>query len=198
MKLKISVSILIAGALMLFQNCGNVKFSDPAGTQTNAKLTAMEVGPNEQDLVTADGGTASAQNGDNLVPITPPMPPPPPITVVNPGTSENEISHSGSDGSDSHHGDSNHDHAMDSSDSSTDFVACILKDHGKSLKLAVTEDKLGGVHAVSKSACVSRHGCLDLVPAKFEVVGAYDRGYCSHNPNVIHLSDAELAALLLK
>lgn len=78
------------------------------------------------------------------------------------------------------------------------LVACILKEHGKSLKLGLIEEKLGGVHSVAKSVCVTRHGCLELVSAKFSVLGAYDRGYCGHNPNVVVLSDKELSDLLSK
>lgn len=77
-----------------------------------------------------------------------------------------------------------------------DLVACVLVDHGKSSKLGMVGGALIAVNAVSESVCVSSHGCLDLVSAKFNVQGVYERGYCANNPNVTRLSDSALASLL--
>jgi hypothetical protein len=77
-----------------------------------------------------------------------------------------------------------------------ELVACILKGPGKSMKLGLVEQGLGAVNAVSKSVCVTPKGCLEQVSQKFEVIGIGERGYCAGNPNVVQLSDEELAALL--
>jgi len=81
-------------------------------------------------------------------------------------------------------------------DGSSEYVACILVDSGKSLKLGIIQGDAIGVNSVAQSACVTRHGCLDLVSKKFQVEGTYGRGYCDHNPNVVRLDDQHLAELL--
>lgn len=78
----------------------------------------------------------------------------------------------------------------------SDLVACILVDHGKSLKLGLIEGELAGGNSVAQSVCISRTACLDKVSEKFEVLGAYSRGYCKNNPNVVRLSDEEIDELL--
>ena len=88
--------------------------------------------------------------------------------------------------------------SKDDSSDDDDLVACILVDHGKSLKLGFVADKLEGVNAVAESVCISRHACLDIVSKAFPVEGAYERGYCEHNPNVLRLKDAEVEALIKK
>lgn len=91
-------------------------------------------------------------------------------------------------------------HAPQSSEevASNDYVVCILVDHGKSLKLGLISDNGGGVHAVAQSICIPKATCLHEVPKYFAVEGAYDRGYCDHNPHVQRLTDAEVKALLSK
>jgi len=80
----------------------------------------------------------------------------------------------------------------------TGWVACILVEHGKSLKLGLVMDAFDGVNAVSQSVCISRKACLEIVPELFEVEGAYDRGYCEHNPHIVRLDDAQVQALVDK
>lgn len=79
-----------------------------------------------------------------------------------------------------------------------DYVACILVDHGKSLKLGIVDDQGGGVHSVAQSICVPKSTCLGEVAKHFQVEGAYDRGYCDHNPHVRRVTDSECKTLLNK
>jgi hypothetical protein len=79
-----------------------------------------------------------------------------------------------------------------------EFVACILEDHGKSLKLGIVSQDADGVHAVAESVCVTRKACLTQVAQAFAVEGAYKRGYCDHNPHVRRLSDQEVKDLLAR
>ena len=70
-------------------------------------------------------------------------------------------------------------------------------DQGKSLKLGLlTTGGLAGVNAVAESVCVTRGECLGAIAQHFDVQGAYERGYCEHNPNVTRLTDAQVATLL--
>jgi hypothetical protein len=78
-----------------------------------------------------------------------------------------------------------------------DFVACILVDHGKSLKLGLLAEKLDGVNSVAESICITKAECMGEVAIAFKVEGAYDRGYCEHNPHVQRLTDAQVHALLI-
>lgn len=133
----VTISILMAATLTLFQNCGQVQF-DEKSLSSDSKVSAAGVEDGEASGVITQDGEALG----------------------------------------------------------SDLVACILVDHGKSLKLGLVEGALQGVNAVSDSVCIKRASCLELVSRKFDVQGAYDRGYCAHNPNVVRLSDDELASLL--
>lgn len=79
-----------------------------------------------------------------------------------------------------------------------DYVACILVDHGKSLKLGLLTEDLVGVNSVAESVCITRKECLGPVTKQFKVEGACDRGYCAHNPNVTRLADDEIDKILSK
>lgn len=78
------------------------------------------------------------------------------------------------------------------------LVACIVKANGKSVKLGLLTENLSADTSVKQSVCISVKACLELVPAKFEVEGAYDRGYCDKNPHVVQLTDAQIVELLQK
>lgn len=149
MKTKWFGTALLAGLLLCFQNCGNVKFSNDSAGNSSAQYSSS-------GSSVASGLNSDTSDSDTNGEVDPP------------GAGQ-----------------------------STDLVACILVDHGKSLKLGLDDEGLlMGVNSVASSVCVTRHGCLDLVPAHFDVLGAYSRGYCAHNPNVIRLSDSDLANLL--
>lgn len=83
-------------------------------------------------------------------------------------------------------------HGGGSDNGGGNYVACIIVDHGKSLKLGLQT----GVHGVSRSICITQRECLGNVTKYFNVEGAYDRGYCNHNPNVPRLTDAEVDKML--
>lgn len=76
------------------------------------------------------------------------------------------------------------------------LVACILVKNGKSLKLGLSDSELVGDTSAASSVCISQTACQQLVPQKFDVEGAYVRGYCNKNPNITRLSDAQVQELL--
>ena len=79
-------------------------------------------------------------------------------------------------------------------DESGSFV-CILEGPGKSVKLALQENgNPGGQNKVPRVMCMSQLACLDIAAQKFDVKGAYFRGYCKSNgnPHVVHVTNAEL------
>ncbi len=189
MKSKIIVSLSLAGLLLFFQNCGNVRFADTVSSQGSAKLTGLSLEENEQDMGDVATGLVQQpsapedQGKKNNIPANPaPVIPDTTVTVADqPSDDPPSVID---------------DPPVEAPGDTGDLVACILKDHGKSLKLGLIEEQLGGVHSVARSVCISRKGCLELVAAKFEVEGAYDRGYCKGNPNVVRLTDAQLTELL--
>lgn len=80
-----------------------------------------------------------------------------------------------------------------------DEVVCVLDGPGNSIKLGIIDNALDGSnHAISSAVCISRSACLTKVSAKFTVKGIFpgSKGVCGHNPNLTHLSDAQLALLL--
>lgn len=180
MKRAILVSFMVGSLLTLFQNCGSaVEFSNKSGSvdqkSSSASLVPLALDQNEQDMAEATGS------------VTQPNDP-----VYNDDKKKDPPANAMSSDDSEESEDSDDDASYDSND----LVACILVDHGKSLKLGLIEQKLDGVNAVAQSVCISRKGCLEKVSKKFPVQGAYDRGYCAHNPNVVRLSDAELDELL--
>ena len=191
MKARIAVSLSLAGLLLLFQNCGEVRFSETVSSQGSAKLTGLSLEDDEQDMASGQVEQPGApdnpgKKNDDPPPVAGPSPAPAPAPTPAPG------------GDGVAGGDSADDHPIEGEtpDEDSGLVACILKQHGKSLKLGLIEAELGGVNSVARSVCISRSGCLVLVAAKFEVEGAYDRGYCRGNPNVVRLTDAQLKELL--
>lgn len=161
--------------LIAFQNCAKTNFTDSSpGSLDKASLTPMDLGPGEENMANVDDPSGDAEGS------------------INQNSDPSHV-----------HGNPNKDNPSapaesESSDSPSGLVACILIDHGKSLKLGLIQDKLDGVNSVAQSVCISRSACLIDVNKVFPVEGAYDRGYCAHNPNVVRLTDAELAALLQK
>lgn len=164
---KIVAVLVLTGILGLFQNCSDVGFQESPNS-TNQKLAALELEHGEEDMENVDeGGEPSAEQ-----PVTEPVPAPEPTPRAGRGNSP----HGFQEG--------------------TELVACILVDHGKSLKLGLIESELAGGTSVARSVCISRTACLDKVSEKFEVLGAYSRGYCKNNPNVVRLTDEEIDELL--
>lgn len=180
MKRTIAVSIMVGGLLVFFQNCGStVAFSNKSGSideKSSASLVPLAIEDDEQDMASA--GSSSESSGT----ISQPAPAPAPAPGDNGKKNDYAVNESEDE---------------DEDDAGAgDLVACILVDHGKSLKLGLIEQKFGGVNAVAQSVCLSRKACLEKVSKKFNVQGAYDRGYCAHNPNVVRLTDAQVDELL--
>lgn len=76
---------------------------------------------------------------------------------------------------------------------------CILEGSGNALKLRMGSNSLSPAsHSTSKAVCISKSACLDLVSQKFDVKGIKpgSESNCAHNPNLIQLSDQEVADLL--
>ena len=201
----IKLTLAALGLSIYFQNCTQSRFSDAKdSSQDLSKSTLVAI-----DLDSGDEGDASGtieQPAGTAPEGTPGNPSGGPGNSEGgpgnsggaPGNSEGAPGNSGGAPGNSGGAPGNSGGGSGNSDSSQ-LVACILVDHGKSLKLGlVTGGPLGGVHAVSHSVCVTRKGCLELVPKKFSVEGAYKRGYCQHSPKVVRLNDAELATLLMK
>jgi len=182
-----ALSIIVGMGVMIvsFQNCSKASFGSGDGSFAKTNV-----------LVPVDG--ASDPDGG---------------PVVAGSDNHNSNSNSNSNGNEQqmeHHENSNHESAehtdSESSDhqctkeytekDSGDYVACILDGPGKSVKLGIMSEKLGGVNSVAQSVCVTKKACLDLVPAVFKVKGVEERGYCKGNPNVRRLTDAQVKTLL--
>jgi len=192
---------VVGGGILIlgFQNCSKTSFGSSKGSTSS--LQALSA-----DGLTTPGGT------------TPPpvVTPPTEGTTTTGGTTEGDndpigsiptdgsvcVAHPDDDGhehkasTDKHVSCDNHEHDCES-DKDSELVSCILIDNGKSLKLGlVTTSSLGGVDSVAEAVCISRTECLGDVAKAFNVKGAYDRGYCEHNPHVKSLTDAEVKTLL--
>ena len=174
----VGLTVLLGG----FQNCAETTFSSTnpdVSLKSSSALAAIDMDPADVDQNDNAGGSVS-QPGDNGKKDENPAPPPPPG-----GATDDSASHD--------------DDSDDSSSQDDDgLVACILVDHGKSLKLGLVSESLDGVNAVSQSVCISVKACTEIVPQLFEVEGPYERGYCKGNPNVKRLTDAEVQALVDK
>lgn len=75
------------------------------------------------------------------------------------------------------------------------LYVCILKGAGKSIKLGMADAALAGQNQIPDVLCMSRNACLEIAGAKFEVEGAYQRGYCKNpggNPHVEDISDSDM------
>ena len=166
--------ILFVGATALlmagFQNCTQTNFSSSADSAQAKSLSNEFLTPMEIEDADTDGDSKDDQvrQGPQLGNQNEPRPP-----VANEDRDDSEVS----------------DH---------DYVACILVDHGKSLKLGLIGSDAGGVHSVAESVCVTRAACLGEVAKHFQVEGAYDRGYCAHNPHVRRLNNSEVKELCNK
>ncbi|MBK7890757.1 MAG: hypothetical protein IPJ84_07895 [Bdellovibrionales bacterium] len=93
------------------------------------------------------------------------------------------------------HDEDEHEHEMEDADHS---YVCILQGPGKSVKVGIVSDLLGGGSSAAASVCMSKRACLELMSQKFAVKAAEKRGYCpAKNPNAVNMSDAEIKAKLL-
>lgn len=77
----------------------------------------------------------------------------------------------------------------------SDFVACFIAG-SSSLKLGISNDQLTFVNSVSKSICIPKSVCLNLIPAISGITTSADRGYCEHNKNVLRLSLSQIQKYL--
>jgi hypothetical protein len=173
-------------AMVALTNCTATKFSAGTTTQHLDALSGDSTG------TTSTGDATGNLNQDGMGVGT---------GTTSPGTTTGsvcEVQPGSNHGSDrSPH--SSCGNAQNNCDADTDdeYVACILVEHGKSLKLGlVTTTTMGGVNSVAESVCVTKVECLGDVAKAFNVLGAYERGYCEHNPNVKRLTDAQVKNLL--
>lgn len=159
-----------------FQNCADKSFA-PTDANSFAKTQALALV--DGDLNEGSGTIPAIGSIGAEVPAT---------TVEGPVVPET-------------HKNKDKDQELGTEDSATgsdedEYVACILEDHGKSLKLGLVEGDLQGVLGVPHSICIPKQACLEDVAEAFGVEGSYQRGYCAHNPNVRRLSQVELRPLL--
>ncbi len=185
MRMRVVLSMLAGGVVvLLFQNCTpNVSFSSKDGLRQDEALVRI-------DDVNESDETSSAA----------PPPPPPTIPQTLPPTGSLPPTDADAD----HDNDNDNDNDDQESSSpvddgeNADWVACILKDHGKSLKLGLMTSGLVGGNSRAESVCVTRGACLGMVAEAFAVEGISEGGFCEHNPHVRRLSDVEVRALLDK
>lgn len=85
-----------------------------------------------------------------------------------------------------------------SNQGSPEKVVCITKGPGKSHKISLGDkETLESATSTPQTICMSEFACKELVSQKFEVTGVEKRGYCKgNNPHVIHLTDAQVGALI--
>ena len=112
-----------------------------------------------------------------------PVPAAPPVVMVPPPVDHDPVEHDDDE------------HEMEDADHS---YVCILQGPGKSVKVGIVSDLLGGGSSAAASVCMSKRACLELMSQKFPVKAAEKRGYCpAKNPNAVNMSDAEIKAKLL-
>lgn len=122
-----------------------------------------------------------------MSPTPTPAPAAPPVVIVPPPVvdrdHDDEVEHEEDE------------HEMEDADHS---YVCILQGPGKSVKVGIVSDLLGGGSSAAASVCMSKRACLELMSQKFAVKAAEKRGYCpAKNPNAVNMSDAEIKAKLL-
>lgn len=126
------------------------------------------------------------------MPPAPPAPPVVPVPVMSPTPSPvasvpPPVEHDEDE--------NEHEHEMEDADRS---YVCILQGPGKSVKVGIVSDVLGGGNSAAASVCMSKRACLELMSKKFPVKSAEKRGYCpAKSPNAVNMSDAEIKAKLL-
>lgn len=126
------------------------------------------------------------------MPPAPPAPPVMPVPVMSPTPSPvasvpPPVEHDEDE--------NEHEHEMEDADRS---YVCILQGPGKSVKVGIVSDVLGGGNSAAASVCMSKRACLELMSKKFPVKSAEKRGYCpAKSPNAVNMSDAEIKAKLL-
>jgi hypothetical protein len=171
MKMRLILLMIgVAVPLFAFQNCSKAKFS-PSDASSGLVHKADADGDNHETLVPIAADDDEDVSDDRA-----------PCDKHPDKNDRNE--HAKSDDADAPDADG------------AELVACILDGPGKSVKLGLLAEDLGGVNAVSQSVCVSRNDCLNEVSKRFKVLEAASRGYCKNNPNVRRLSSDELKALL--
>jgi hypothetical protein len=183
------VSLGLGVLLTAFQNCSPASFgTNSASSSSKATQTLVPLSDGDTDTT---AGVPDSNSGTTSTPpaTTPPNTLPPTVGNGN-GNSNNNTTTTLTTPPPVPPT------AGQTSDSDEDYVACILNSHGKSLKLGLLTEKLGGVYSVAESVCVTSHECLGDIANAFSVEGAYDRGYCDNNPNVKRLTDDQVKALL--
>lgn len=222
---KRTLMTIVGGGVLVFafQNCGrSVGFGTNTGS--NGALQSLVALGDGNDVSsgttsTTTSTTTGTVSGDGTTGTeTPPLSTdtptstPPTVCVADSDEDRDHEHHSchsenHSDGASGKHAsdarlnfnhEDEHDECSDDNDNHHDveYVACIITDHGNSLKLGLMTTGLGGVNSVAESVCVTRSECLGDIASSFNVRGAYERGYCEHNPNVRRLTDDEVKALL--
>jgi hypothetical protein len=205
MKFKIGMLVAATGAIVFgFQNCSRTSFGSADGTSSQEKssLVAMANEPSTPNDANADlqqPGTGTSDDptldaSGNPIAETPQLPTELPVGV--PTVTPPPVQHGNGHGNDASTDVSVPPGQAKKGAADDEYIACILVDHGKSLKLGLITEQLGGVHSVAQSICITKSECLVQVATAFQVEGAYKRGYCAHNPHVRRLTNAQVDALL--
>jgi hypothetical protein len=209
--LRIISGILFGGVLVTgFQNCtSKVDFSSSDGKVLQSLVATQEYpgdqppqpGPQPQPAPQPNPDPSNPPVVDNPPPNNPPpvdnAPPtdgnPPPV-VDNPPPVDNPPG-------DEHppKGPKNPPPVSEESGGG-DLVGCILLEgHGQSLKVGLLTQNLEGVESRVDSVCMPASSCLGEVANAFKVpteVAPGSQGFCHGNPNVQHLTAAQVHSLL--
>lgn len=198
----IGAAVLVVG----FQNCSNGTQFVSAESQllkASGELMPVETLPEDEENENID--TVENDNSPSIAPPAPPAPvadmppappaPPSPVADMPPALPAKDPVVSTPVENDE---DDDQDEEVSTDDGDRSYI-CILQGPGKSVKVGIVSDLLGGSNSASASVCMSKHACLDLMSQKFSVKGAEKRGYCpAKNKNAVDMSDAEIKAKLLQ
>jgi len=201
-KVRVVCGIVFSGALITaFQNCSSkVGFSAQSSSGTMQSLVPLNP---------TDGGspTPSPTPTPGPEPSPLPAPSPQPPVVSNPAPSPTPAPAPAPSPTPDNpppvceHGSScDHPCQHDQGNDGDGLVGCILLEgHGQSLKLGLLTSKLNGVDSRAESVCIPADVCLNQVAAAFKVpteVAPGSQGFCNGNPNIVHLTAAQVQNLL--
>lgn len=186
---------VILGTLMVmafFQNCQQATtFSSVSDLSAKASgvLTPVELDDQEDDATNGDDGDETGQITQPATPVRPGNGnnnlPTPQVPVVN-----------NDEGDDDDEDDDGKEYGEEEAeDDDGQLYVCILEGAGKSIKLGMADGAVAGQNQIPNVLCMSKKACLEIAGAKFEVLGAYKRGYCKDpkgNPHVMNISDKDL------
>jgi len=197
---KYGVIIGTLSLLVFFQNCQrSVEFGSDAmngAVLMGGDLTPVATDDGQEDaVVTANPNDPPVfppvDEGENETEDPSTQPQPPTVTA----NENHPTPPHGGGRTDGEHGNNGNDNTEE--ESPTGEFVCILDGPGKSVKLGLIDGDLQGKNAVPSVVCMTERACGQIVARAFAVKSAEKRGYCkidSGNPNVIHMTDAQLEA----